>query len=178
VKSLDSIEADSVVLLDWSVIVYGMSGRIGSARPSSEQAYNLLSRCKLGVVTGVITHQVVTGFAKALTAIALANEGYTSEDAINTAFREGYVQQTTFIDPFARVKALLGSTLRLIAPQNTDFSAAIEVARAGNIRIETALSYAAYERCYGPQCLIATANQDYDAIAGTKLTVFKATDVA
>ena len=178
VRSLSAIDADSVVLIDSSVLVYGMTGTVGTALAPSEQAFNLLTRCTLGVVFGVLTHQIVTAFAKEMTAIALSNAGHSAEAAIERAMHDGHVEKTQFFDPFPRLETLLRSSLRLLAPQNTDFLSAFEKAQRADVKLEVALTLACFERVYGPHCVVATATSAYDSLQEPEITVFKATDIA
>jgi hypothetical protein len=178
IKSLSAIEPDSVVLIDSSILVYGFTGVAGSALALSDEAFKLLSRCKLGSVVGVLTHQVLASFAKELAAITLSNAGKSPEAAIERAIHDGYVEKIKFFDPFPRLETILRSSLRLLPPQNTDFVSAFDMARRATVKLEAALSVACFQRCYGPQCLVASANTNYDSFQEPALIVFKPTDVA
>lgn len=175
--SLGKIEDQSIVLLDASILIHGLTGRVGSALASSPQAFNLLSKCKVGRLSGVITHQAVSVFAKALTAIALVNDGVTPKHAVEKTFHQGFISRTPFFDPFPRLQALLESPLRLVAPQNADLLRALALVERHKVKLDVALSLVAYERCYGPRCIVATANGNYDSFPATEYQVFKPTDV-
>lgn len=156
------IDPDSVVLLDYTVLVGAIVADAESMRPASEECTNLISRCAQGIPRGVITPRMVAQVWKRLALLAMIN----ADEKLEPSFRRGVIRsRPDTIEGFdlrARIEGLVESELLLLNPDAADFAPAYDLLTTTNLDIGMAIDLVAAKRRFGEKLIVATLSRDYD----------------
>jgi predicted nucleic acid-binding protein len=163
--NLDDITNGSTVFIDTNVLLYARTGH-------SVRCRQLISRCNLGAVNGVISGFVVAEFChRRMMQEAQAAGRAASNPAKALAQKPEMVRQlSVYADD---VRALLGGELALLEAEKTDFAVALELQRQFGLLTIDSVNLAVARRLGINE--IATADSNYDHIQG--LIVYKPEDL-
>jgi len=163
--NLDDIPNGSTIFIDTNVLLYARTGQ-------STRCRQLVSRCNLRAVNGVISGFVVAEFChRRMMQEAQAAGRAASNPARALAGKPEIVRQlSVYADD---VRALLGGELALSKAEKTDFAVALELQRQFGLLTIDSINFAIARRLGIDE--IATADTNFDHIRS--LIVYKPEDV-
>jgi predicted nucleic acid-binding protein len=163
--NLDDIPEGATVFIDTNVLLYARTGLSARCR-------QLISRCDLRAVNGVISGFVVAEFChRRMMQEAQAAGRVASNPARALARKPDVVRQlSVYADD---VRALLGGELELSKSEKTDFAVALELQRQFGLLTMDSINFAIARRLGISE--IATADTNFDHIRS--LTIYKPGDV-
>jgi predicted nucleic acid-binding protein len=163
--NLDDITNSSTVFIDTNVLLYARAGH-------SVQSRQLISRCNLGAINGVISGFVIAEFChqRMMQEAQSAGRAVANPSKALAQKPELVRQLSVYADD---VRALLSGELTLLEAEMADFAVALELQRQFGLLTIDSINLAVARRLGIKE--IATADRNFDHIQG--LIVYKPDDL-